>query len=118
MRLGTSAFGLLVAVVAHWSFFALSTSSLAARFRGLDRLPPIARRLATLTKDPKGVLSLIGDLFWLSIAVLETALILAATVLAQGITFGLPLDLAVVAVAASVDIGWRYFVMSRWGTAS
>jgi hypothetical protein len=73
--MGINPLGLLFVVLAHCYFFAASTSSLAARSRGLERLPTVARRLATLAKDPKGVLSLIGDLFWLSMALLSATLV-------------------------------------------
>ena len=108
MRVGTSALGLLGVLVVHWYFFAVSTSSLAARIRGVERLPPIARRLATLTKDPRGVLSLIADLFWLSMT-----LVLPAILIAQVIKFGLTLELAAFAAAVAVDVGWLSFLMSR-----
>jgi hypothetical protein len=88
--------------------FTLSTTGLAVHFVGRDRLPPLARRIASAYRLTGGRHQLVGALFWLILAVG-----VCVALFVNGSVLNSVRDVAAGVASVLLDLAWLGYLIGR-----
>ena len=104
--------GFVAIVSAQALLFAMSTTGLAVNAVGSERLPGLAREIASSYRMTPGRMHVVGALLWLGVAVL-----VAVLVIANGVLLDTPRDVAAGLTCVLFDVAWISYLFRSRGRA-